>query len=335
MTKWLSFLFCALLLTGCLDPVDLALRQETEKLVVEGLLTNELNPFLRLSLTTQFGNANTVEPLKGAYVEVRQAGGESVIFRSVPGELGLYKPDNRAFAGKPGGAYSLYLKLPDGREYRSDAQLLPVPVPIESLNATFGEGKQFGFQTYLDFRDPAKTQNFYRWTAFGYHQRRSKGIKVSYGPGVCCDRCWVREENSAINLFADALVDGSMVKGRPVFFSPFYSLGKHLIEVQQYTLTQQAYQYWSRYRDQQQRTGSIFDPLPAPLLGNVVNISDPNDIALGFFEVSGVTRKRIEPLANTQLVAAYNLENTDFVPEGDCMASFPFSIYTTINPPGW
>ncbi len=331
------WLFLTLLLTGCLDPANVVLRQETEKLVVEGLLTNESNPFLRLSLTTQFGNANTIEPLQGAYVEVRQVGGESVVFRPVPAERGLYRPTSSVFVAKTGSAYSLYLKLPDGREYRTEPQTLPASVPIESLTATFVEGergRQSGFQTSLDLKDPVKTQNFYRWTARGFHQRISKGVPVGFG-AVCCDRCWVLEEDPSINLFSDALVDGSLVKGRPVFFSPFFTLGKHLIEVQQYSLTQQAYQYWGRYRDQQQRTGSIFDPLPAPLLGNVVNIADPQDIALGFFEVSGVARKRIEPVASTQGQIAFNLNNPLFVPAGDCMFAFPFSVYVSINPPGW
>jgi hypothetical protein len=324
-----------LLLTSCLDPANVALRQETQKLVIEGLMTNEANPFLRLSLTVPFGSVSTIEPLKGAYVEVRPTGAEAVVFRSAPDELGIYRPDNRAFGGKPGVAYSLYLKLPDGREYRSEPQTLPNPVPIDNLSATFVDGPQFGFQTFLDVKDPANTENYYRWAARGYHQRRSKGVPVGFGTAVCCDRCWTLKEETAVNVFSDALVNGSLIKARPVFFSPFYVLGKHLIEVQQYTLTRQAYQYWNRYRDQQQRTGSIFDPLPAPLLGNVVNINDPQDVALGFFEVSGIARKRIEPTANTQGQIAFNLSNDYYIPPGDCMTAFPFSVYISVNPPGW
>lgn len=324
-----------LLLTGCLDPANVQLRQETQKLVVEGLLTNEANPFLRLSQTTQFGTANTIEPLKGAYVEVRPSNGEAVVFRPVPEEVGLYRTDNKAFIGRIGTAYSLYLKLPDGREYRSEPQQLPAPVPIDNLSATFVEGRDFGFQTYVDLKDPANAENYYRWTARGYHLRKSKGVPVGFGNAVCCDRCWVLNEDKAVNVLSDALVNGSSVKQRPVFFSPFYVLGKHLIEVQQYTISRQAYQYWNRYREQQQRTGSIFDPLPAPLLGNVVNVNEAQDIALGFFEVSAVSRKRIEPVASTQGQLAFNIDNPAYVPTGDCMLAFPFSVYASTTPPGW
>ncbi len=334
-TQHIFLFLLALLLTSCLDQANVALRQETEKLVIEGLITNEPNPFLRLSLTTQFGSISTIEPLKGAYVTVGTSASEAVVFRAAPGQIGLYRPDNQNFSGKAGASYSLYIKLPDGREYRAEPQKLPAPVPIETLSATFVEGAQIGFQTHLDVKDPADTENYYRWAATGYHQRKAKGVPIGFGTGVCCDRCWVLKDDKSIKLFSDALVNGSLVKQKPVYFSPFYTLGKHLIEVQQFTISRQAYQYWNRYREQQQRTGSIFDPLPAPLLGNVVNINDAQDIALGYFEVSAIARKRIEPVANTQGLTAYNLDNADFVPPGDCMLGFPFSVYTTTNPPGW
>ncbi len=328
-------LLLTLLLTGCLDPVQVPLRQETAQLVVEGLLTNEANPFLRLSLTSQFGSSYEIEPVQGAYVEVRTTGGEAIVFRPVPGEVGIYKPLTTGFTTRIGQAYSLYLKLLDGREFGSEPQLLTAPIPINELRAEFTDKPRYGFQVYLDVKDPGNTENHYRWTGRGYHQRRSKGVPVGFGTAVCCDRCWVLKEDQSVNSFSDALVNGSLITQRSVFLSPFYILGKHLIEIQQYSISRQAYQYWNRYKDQQKRTGTIFDPLPAPLLGNVVNLNDPKDIALGFFEVASVTRKRIEPVASTQGVIAANLTGNEYIPDGDCTSGFPFAIYISEMPPGW
>jgi hypothetical protein len=326
-------LLLSLLLLSCLEQVDVPLRLEREKLVVEGLLTNETRPFLRLSLTTQVGTAADIVPLKGAYVEVGTSG-ERTVFRAVPGEVGLYRPENPTFAGVAGRAYSLSIKLADGREYRAAPQPLPAPVPIARLTTAFEQPGQHGLQTYLDVNDPASTQNYYRWTARGYHQRRSTGVPTGFG-SICCDRCWVLKEEGVVNVLSDALINGSTIRQRPVFFSPFYTLGRHLIEVQQYSLSQETYLYWNRYRDQQQRTGSIFDPLPAPLLGNVVNINDPQDIALGYFEVSGISRLRTEAVANTQADVAIFYNNESYIPRGDCMLAFPFAVYNTETPPGW
>ncbi|MDZ7935656.1 MAG: DUF4249 domain-containing protein [Emticicia sp.] len=337
-SKIVNILILALSLIGisCLDEYKVPLRQETEKLVIEGLLTNDpLEQYLRLSLTTQFGSASNITPANGAFVEIVGDNKESVIFRPVPSDLGIYKPNLNSFKAQFGVSYVINIKLPDGRIFKSAPQKMLQPVPVNKLNATFSDTPPYGFRISLDFKDPAETKNFYRWTARGYYQRQSVGVPVGFGGGVCCNRCWVLKEDKSVNILSDALVNGGMIKERPAYFSPFFVLGQHLIEVKQYNISQEAYTFWKKYQDQQTRTGTIFDPLPAPLQGNVVNISDPSDIALGFFEVAAISKIRIEPFANTQGVIAFNLQNPLYIPAGDCMLAFPFSVYSAVRPPNW
>jgi Domain of unknown function (DUF4249) len=323
-------------LMSCLDKIDVPLRQETQKMVVEGLITNDPQfVSLKISQTTSFGNSNSVEPLKGAYVEVRSSTSEVVVFRPVPDDLGFYRPSNLQWAGKPGVSYNIFIALPDGRTFQSVAQKMPAAVVVENLDATFQEGSNPGFQASASFKDPVETENYYRWTASGFHLRLSTGVVVGFGGSRCCNRCWVLKRDNSINLFSDFLVNGNSVKNRPVYLSPFYTLGKHLIEVQQFTISKDAFLFWTRYKDQQQRTGSIFDPLPASLTGNVVNTANPQDVALGFFEVSGLSRKRIEANATTQSALANSFNNPLYIPEGDCILAYPFSVFATENPTGW
>jgi Domain of unknown function (DUF4249) len=323
-------------LTSCLDKIDVPLRQETQKMVVEGLITNDPKFVkLRISQTTSFGTSNSIEPVKGAYVEITNSLSESTVFRAVPNDIGLYRPADPNWAGKVGVSYSISIKLPDGRIYKSIPQKMPAAVAVENLDAAFVEGGSPGFETSVSFKDPAEIENYYRWTATGFHIRLSTGVVVGFGGSRCCNRCWVLKEEKSINLFSDLLINGNVVKNRPVYLSPFYAVGKHLIEVQQFTISKDAFLFWTRYKDQQQRTGSIFDPLPASLTGNVVNTTNQQDVALGFFEVSAVSRKRIEPNATTQLALASSFNNPSYVPEGDCMQAFPFSVFATDNPAGW
>ena len=326
----------ACFLTSCLDKIDVPLRQETQKMVIEGLITNDPQfVSLKISQTTSFGTSNSTEPLKGAYVEVRSSTSEVTVFRPSPDDLGFYRPNNRQWAGKEGVSYSIFIVLPDGRTFQSVAQKMPAAVAVTNLDATFQEGASPGFRASASFKDPVETENYYRWTASGFHIRLSTGVAVGFGGGRCCNRCWVLKRENSINLFSDLLVNGNSVKNRPVYLSPFYAIGKHLIEVQQFTISKDAFLFWTRYKDQQQRTGSIFDPLPASLTGNVVNTANSQDIALGFFEVSAVSRKRIEPNATTQLALAFSFNNPLYVPEGDCISAYPFSVYATENPTGW
>ncbi len=333
--KTIVLLGLSFFLTSCLDEVKLNTRAEINKLVVEGVLTNSVkNQFLRLSLTTKLGNLNNLEPVKGAFVEVQTAENLKIEYRPVPNELGIYKPADPNFVGKIGSSYSLYIKLANGRVYKSALQKLPQPVEIEALNAVFNEVDRFGFQVNLNFKDPKDQPNYYRWTGLGFHQRISVGVPIGFG-AFCCNRCWVMNEDKSVNIFQDNLSNGNTINNIPVYFSPFYVLGKHLIEISQFTMSAQTYQYWRRYKEQSTREGTIFDPLPAPLLGNIVNINDPSDVALGYFEVSGVSKKRIEPFDDKHGLIAFNLNNSFFVPDGDCMKAFPYSVYIGANPPGW
>ena len=73
------------------------------------------------------------------------------------------------------------------------------------------------------------------------------------------------------------------------------------VEVSQLNYTREAYQFWKRYQDQLNRTGSILDPLPAAIEGNIYNVANPNELALGYFSAAANFKKRltidvVEPL---------------------------------------
>jgi hypothetical protein len=322
------------LVTSCLDEVKLKTRNEPSILIIEGLLTdNTMHQYLRLSQTTLAGKTINIEAIKGASVTVITKSGQKHEFGQSINELGLYYPKTTNFKGINGETYQLVIKLNDGREFVSTPQTMPNSVPIKSLKAVFDEKNNFGFNIYLNFDDPSQQKNYYRWLGEGYHQRKSVGVPVAFS--VCCDRCWVLKEEKGVNIFSDNLTNGNTVKEIPVYFSPFYTLGKHLIEIRQLSISQETYQYWRKFKEQSTRTGTIFDPLPAPLFGNVINKNNPKDIALGYFEVSSITKKQIEPFDSTHGVINNFFDNELFVKPGDCMLAYPFSVYIGTNPPGW
>lgn len=327
-------------LTSCLDPYPLSIGQETEKLIVESQLTDDkTTPFVRLSFTTQFGSIQSgATPVRGAYIEVKDSDGNVVVYRGLPNLPGFYEPADKNFRGVAGKSYTLTVKLTNGAIYTSTAEPMPKSVAVTNIYSEFrqpsGDGKflDTGYQIYIDIKDTKGVENYYRWTAWGIHKRKSTGVPVGFGDGICCDQCWSRLDNTAIQILADAGVDGGLLLKRPIYFSPFYYFGKHYVEVKQYNFSRGAFQFWKRYQEQTSRTGTIFDPLPAPISGNVVNIADATDIALGYFEVASVSTKRIE--IPDELFGKVRVEAA-FLPKGDCTLAFPFSVYDSYPPPGW
>jgi Domain of unknown function (DUF4249) len=333
-------LFSITTLTSCLDPYPLSIGQETEKLVIESLLTNDkTTPFVRLSFTTQFGTLEGgATPVRGAYVEVKDGDGNVMVYRGAPNVPGFYEPADKNFRGVPGKSYTMTIKLTNGKTYMSTTEPMAKLVEVTNIYAEFkqpsADGKflNTGYQIYIDIKDTKSVENYYRWTAWGVHKRKSKGVPVGFGGGRCCDQCWVRLDNTAIQILSDVGVDGGLLLKRPVYFSPFYYYGKHYAEVKQYNISRGAYQFWKRYQEQTSRTGTIFDPLPAPISGNVVNVDDAKDIALGYFEVASVSINRIE--VPDELFGKVKFDVLT-IPDGDCTAAFPFSVYDSYPPPGW
>ena len=68
---------------------------------------------------------------------------------------------------------------------------------------------------------------------------------------------------------------------------------RYSVNVKQYALTQAAYQYWDIIRKSTQQTGTIFDPQPSQVLGNIHCTSNPSEPVIGYISVSYVTEKRI------------------------------------------
>ena len=334
MNKY-ALLFLVLLvgLSACLDEYAVPVSQQTEQLVVEALLTDEdVLASFRLSFTTQFGDASSYNPVRGAFVGVTDNLGKITKFRSSSTLPGVYVCEDVNFRGQAGKIYTLTIRLTDGRIFESSPETMPAPVAISQLSARFESKFNAGYQITADLNDPKNVENYYRWTAWGLSKRKTTGVPLNFS-GICCDECWVREDALGVNLFADAGVDGNPLRGRPVFLSPFYYFGNHYVEVRQYNTSRQAFQFWRRYQEQFQRTGTIFDPIPAPVVGNVANKANANELALGFFEVASVSTKRLIVPGDT-LFGKVKFEPL-FVRPGDCLSAYPFSIYANVPPPGW
>ncbi|MCU0354664.1 MAG: DUF4249 domain-containing protein, partial [Cytophagales bacterium] len=196
--------------------------------------------------------------------------------------------------------------------------------------------RNYAYDIYIDTRDAPNTRDYYRWTAYSYHLHRSTGVPCSpIGPALCFIACWYPTYSRNVNIFSDAATNGQTLRKRFVLRSPVYYLGNHLVEVSQHSMGREAFQFWRLYQEQADRTGSIFDPLPASIEGNISNLNDPDDIALGFFAASGVARRKYvvsgDETFDPKIV--YYIDSLRTYPKGNCLNAFPGS--TLERPPGW
>ena len=151
---------------------------------------------------------------------------------------------------------------------------------------------------------------------------------------TCHSLCEQLLRNDQVNILSDKYRDGHTIQ-QPVFYSPVYWHGKHFIEIKQQSLTQSDYLYWQRYLDQTNRTGSILDPLPSSITGNIYNQSDSSDLGLGLFSASEIITKKVTILPFfLQDYLLIGVAATYILP-GDCDCVFPNTLPDNADAPGW
>jgi hypothetical protein len=329
-----ALLISILILTSCIDEIDLSIRNEAARLIVEGMISNEKPPYtVRLFTTGNFVSARYPPAslgVQGAMVQISDDTGKSTILKSLINRPGVYQTTDTSFIGQVGHSYTLTVLMPDGKQFRSKPEkLMPVPL-LEELKAAFidvsDRTKPSGYNVLVDTQDPVETANYYRWSAYGYVRRETEGLRYPGGV-ICCNSCWLLIVNNEVNIFSDANINGNRIQGRFALFAPFYLRGKQYVEVSQYSLSREAYQFWKLLNEQQTRTGSLFDPQPAPIEGNIYNVENENELALGYFGASAISRKRLIIAADT--VTMFPDYEKEFIPEGlrDCRLTYPNSTF--------
>lgn len=312
-------------------------------MVIDGQITNEAPPYtIRLTYTGPFGLTGDQRPAtlvaSGAQVTVTDDRGRVVRFFDRTG--GEYQTTDMNFRGEVGRTYKLTVVLADGKRYETKPEQMPNVPPVDSVSARLVQVNNFNtpyrYAYSVSTRDPAADRNFYRWTAFGLTVRKSTGVPCSLGSSaICLDNCYTTESTNEVNVFSDIAVNGNPIRNRAVFQLPVYAVWPQFVEVQQYGITQTNYQFWKLYQQQRARTGSIFDPLPAPVVGNLANTEDATDVARGYFAVTSVSRLRIRNDAREarSSAAVFGFISTQPVPQGDCRNTYG-PVPVTL-PAGW
>lgn len=349
--RLIGTLFFALIFSayGCIKEIAAPIRHSTPVLVVEGSITTEPAPYtIQLSysgsFTTSEVDSNQIF-VDDAIVMIRDENGDSTVCNRV--FPGTYQSIDPGFVGKVGHTYSITIHLANGKTYVSKPEtILPVS-PVDSVSIVYDSSTIYDvrpnqFIVSAHSHDPVDSQNYYRWTASGYVARKSWGEPCTPFSPPCADpymcKCYALcaqyVEENRINILSDKLVNGREIT-QEVFHSPIYWYGKHFLEIKQYSLTRDAYYFWQQYITQTTRTGSILDPLPASLLGNIYNESDSNDIALGLFSASAVFVKKV--IIVPYSYQEYWLRSTasEFIKQGDCHLAYPNSLPDLEEPSGW
>ncbi len=353
----LAFLF-TYLNSACIKQVEVPIRNEKPQLVVQGLITNDSLPYeVKVSFSGPFTSRSVAIDeyvVKDAKVLIRDNLGNAtqLAYR----DSGIYVSTDPNFVGQVGRSYHVEIGLADGSHYVSTPETIRPPVPIDSvskveyslffdkLDLSFGSNPYSDrLNAFIDFKDPPDQENYYRWSSYNYVLRKCSGIPCGFGCTMY-EYCYQLNVVKELQLLSDASVNGNLIHQKQVEYSYIYWFGKQYVDIGQLSISREAYQFWERYQEQLTRTGSILDPLPSPIKGNVHNAVDTTDIALGYFEASSITHKRVVlvPFGITQFLLDQRARQ--YIPSESaiCFEYFPNTLpyppppaQQYPPPPGW
>lgn len=293
----LCFAFVAA--TGCIEEyVPNIITTDHRYLIVDGFLIGNDSTFIKLSRSQLLSDQNDFEGESEATIKIEGETGFTYTLREKV--RGLYTAP--ALDLDTSLEYRLYIRTSDGSEYVSDfVELLKSP-PLDSVVFEEVENDKININIYA--HDPENQTRYYYWTYEDTWQYSGGYSVYKWENGQIVPRayagellyCWKTNRVNNFYLHATQSLSEDVVYQYPLFTIRQTSRKLYYgysIYVKQYALTREAYDYYNLTKKNSETLGSLFDPQPSQAMGNIKCVSNPQQIAIGYFAASNVRKKRL------------------------------------------
>ncbi len=287
----------------------------TGLLVVEGFINSgQGTTTIRLSRSSDLENT-TFNPESGAQVNVEGEDGSSFLLS----DSGNGEYSNAQIALNAGAKYRLHIRTMDGKEYVSDYTPVKYTPLIDSITWQRENG---GLRIYANAHDSQNIAKYYQWkyeetwefhSAY-YNELRyitdpitTNPIAVDYKyPDQHTDttiyKCWNTLLSSAITLGSTEKLTSDVVYLPVQYIEPHSEKLSVLysINLRQHAISHDEYLFLQKMKKNTEQLGTIFDPQPSEISGNIHCLTDPSEMVIGYVEVTQEQVKRIF-ISNGQL----------------------------------
>jgi hypothetical protein len=296
---------------GCIEPFEPDLDEADEVMVINGKLSDTQDiQTISISRSSSYSNPQ-FRPVSGCVVRVEDEAGHGITFMETSN--GIYQSDLEPNFLAVGKAYKLMVVTPEDEVYESEYDSLLACAPIDSLSYRLEEQgtsnpdiTYYGIRFYLDMKGSAQESRSYMWTfeetwnylAYfpieyiwdGYSLQefipRQTGFEV----------CYMTTGLEEYEVGSSSSSSRNEIRQQPLHFVSNQTprlAAKYSLLVAQHSLSNGAYLYWSRMKEQTGQTGGLYETQPSRTTGNISNINNPEEKVLGYFFVSQAREKRI------------------------------------------
>lgn len=304
------------LTTTCIEPFNVDIPTEYYSIVVDAFITDDSvsNYVIIKEPTYDTYAADTY--VSGAHVSVTDDLGTETIFRET--DHGFYYPDNLSFKGQVGRAYTLHIKTSDGNRYESyPSMMYPVSeisnVKYEQDIGIAADGSIVDGIKIIAESDSLLTGGYQRWTFTETWKINVQEPIRETKTGEPVDIpliCWATNKSNDINVHEISSSNEDLHNVTINFLNPSESdrfLDRYCIEVNQLSVSQEEYEYWRKIEKLGSLNQSVFAEQPYTVNGNIFNLDNSGKSALGYFQVSAKSFKRLYINVEDVIALDYNL----------------------------
>jgi hypothetical protein len=298
--------FILIFFTSCIDPYNPpVIEQDLSVLVIDGFINVTGESTIRLTRSQNIYETNTPIVEIGATLWLEDELGAKKFLTEV--EAGKYVLPPQTFQATQ---YRLSIQTKNSKIYQSDFEPVKISPPIDSLTWTITD--DLGVQINVNTHDFGNEKGFYRWnfvetnsyisaytSAFVFNST-TKSIELRKDNIY---NCWRTGYSTDILVESTLRLSKNIVSEFPLRYIKQNSeliRFRYSILVNQYSITEKAFNYWKQLRKNSEDLGTLFGPTPTQLTGNFKSLNDPSETVLGYFYISSVTSKRIF-ISSTQL----------------------------------
>jgi len=304
--RTLFFVQIIVFFAGCVEPYHPKLNDYIEIPVVDGIITNEAGPYIvTLSKSSTVYNPE-FDPIVGAEVTISDDLNYEEVLTEI--EPGVYSTDPDGIRGKVGRKYQVTIKK-DGKTYQSAFEELQEPVEIDSVysKVEYKENRE-GLQFYLNTGNISDNHKQFLYTMVETYKYEADDYPIDYiyvkADSIIIPAydyiklikvCWKTDKVTQIFTGAANKFSDSKIENFPLHYVNTESKKlfiKYSLLVRQYSISNDAYKYWTEIKEQNEKSGSLYVKQPFQLIGNLTDINNPASIILGYFTVAGVSQKR-------------------------------------------
>ncbi|MGI4740666.1 MAG: DUF4249 domain-containing protein [Janthinobacterium lividum] len=336
------------LLSGCVEPYLPNVPAATQDyLVVNGFINSQGVTTIQLTRSLQLTDTKAPTPETRASVFIQANGGQRFALTESPAGSGTYT--SASLTLNPGLTYQLRITTA-GRDYASDLSPVKASPAIDQVHWRY---ENDGVQLYADTHDPGRATTYYRWKIAETWQFTSK-YESHYQFNTSTQKierrtndiyhCWRTVDTGPVLQTSTARLSQDAVTDFPLVFiagnSDKLSV-KYSILVQQFAQSKEEYDYWEALKKNTESLGTINDPLPTQITGNVHCLTNPDEPVLGFVGVHAVAQQRIfisrtdvPQVLSVRPITGY--ENCGLLSENRCPPReprFPIGVTYAFNTP--